>query len=651
MENKEDLETNRYRAAGKVLGLVTSNLKWAEGLAVKTAFDEAILNLLGPKTEADSAPIKVAKAPKEAKASPVAAPVTTEKTDDAEETFEVPDEKMLSGRDLEWARNTEEILAKVRARTQGRVITRFPPEPNGYLHIGHAKAMAQNFGVAAKYGGQCIMRFDDTNPEAEEQEYIDTILENLTTLGHVPAKTTFSSDYFEELFDLAVQLIKKDRAYVCHQTKEEIRADRAVAKETGVCPPSPFRSRSIEENLRLFTDMRKGKMAENECTLRMKGILDHPNPNMWDTVFYRIRYTPHPHTGDRWCIYPTYDYTHCIIDSLEDITYSMCTLEFEVRRESYYWLLNELGLYKPKVWEYSRLNITHNVLSKRRLRSLVMDGHVRGWDDPRLLTINGIRRRGIPAEAINNFIKACGVSRNTNMIPYEKLEGCARDVLNVTARRAMAVIDPIRVTISNFPTDKIESYKVVDRPNATESDFHNTPLTRVLYIERDDFMVNPTADFIRLSPGAEVRLKGAFNITVTDYVVDSTGNVKEITALADFDNKNKPKATIHWVAEPAPGVTPLTAEVRLYNKLFRSEDPMSIAEWEKDLNPESLIIKTAFVDPYVADVAKVGDVYQFERVGYFAVDPDTEGGKLVFNRTCELRQANATFAAKKISKK
>ncbi len=659
--NTDDLTAQRYRMKSKLMGVVAPALKWADGALVRAAYDEALLAFLGPETDADRAPPpkapKAEKTPAPAAAAKAASPnaststststsgaaAAADATADADEIL-VPPEDYLVGRELEWAVNTEDQIKRMKENTGGRVITRFPPEPNGYLHIGHAKAMAQNFGVAKQFNGRCIMRFDDTNPEAEEKEYIDTILENLDFLGHKPWKVTYSSDYFEELYQLAVKLIKAGKAFVCHQTADQIKEDRAEAKKEGGSPKaSPWRDRPIEESLKLFADMRKGKFEENQATLRMRGDLSHPNPNMWDTVFYRIRYSPHPHAGDKWCIYPTYDYTHCIIDSLEYITYSMCTLEFEIRRESYFWLLHELDLYKPKVWEYSRLNITHNVLSKRRLRSLVMENHVKDWDDPRLLTINGLRRRGFTAAAINNFIKMVGVSRNANTIPYEKLEMCARDVLLPSSPRVMVVVDPLKVVLTNFDAHRKEDIEVREWTADDRKDTHTVALTNVVYIEREDFMINPTKDFIRLAPGREARLKGAYNITITNYVLNADGSVKELHATMDFNNTTKkPPVSLHWASAPTPGGNVVEVESRLYDKLFKSEDPMSVDDWRSDLNPDSLRVVKSYADPWVLKMAtKPGMAFQFERIGFFVTDPDSDfaNGKIVFNRTAELRKA------------
>lgn len=415
-----------------------------------------------------------------------------------------------------------------------------------------------------------------------------------------------------------------------------------MGQKTGTVRASPYRDRSIEENLRLFSDMRKGKLEENAATLRMRGDLSSPNPNMWDTVFYRIRYSPHPHVGDKWCIYPTYDYTHCIIDSLEFITYSMCTLEFEIRRESYFWLLNELELYKPRVWEYSRLNITHNVLSKRRLRSLVEEGHVADWDDPRLYTINGLRRRGYTADAINKFIKSVGVTRNANVIPCERLENAARDTLMPTSPRHMVVVNPLKIVLTNYPADKTELVKVIDLIEG-ESPTHDVTLTNVIYVEQEDFQEVPAKDFFRLSKGRTAYLRWAYNITITEVHKDAAGNVSHLDATVDFTNAFKPKAKVHWVAAPAPGATPAQVELRLYDKLFKSEEPMKVeGDWRSDLNPKSLVVKHGYADQSLLSASsKAGIAFQFERVGFFVSDPDSDvaAGKYVFNRTCELKSS------------
>jgi glutaminyl-tRNA synthetase len=659
-DNMEEITSKRYQVQGKYIAIATGALlPWSDKKTMKDLFDAKFLEVCGPKLATDATVNKGqqvemerkaadAKREEQKKAQNTENPEAAAANDD---DFVIPDDNYLQGRQLDWAINTEEQLSKHNEVTKGRVITRFPPEPNGYLHIGHAKAMMQNFGVADKFNGHCIMRFDDTNPEAEEQEYIDTILENLEALGHKPWKTTYSSDYFQELFDLAVKLIKKNKAFVCHQTKEDIKRDRDEAKKTGIVPPSPYRNRSVEENLELFENMRKGLYKENECTLRMRGDLSSPNPNLWDAVFYRIRYTPHPHTGNKWCIYPTYDYTHCIIDSLEDITYSMCTLEFEIRRESYFWLLYELDLYKPKVWEYSRLNITHNVLSKRRLRSLVMDNHVNGWDDPRLLTINGLRRRGFSGPIINHFIKSIGISRSATLVPMERLNGAARELLNVSATRTMAVVDPVKVIVDNFEDNFVGNYAAANLP-VEGSATHNITLSKTLYIEREDVWVvdqqGPVpGDYKRLTTEKAVHLKYTpYEININSVEIDPVTKKVTVVHVNATEVGNKPvkgRAVVHFVSS-APGTEPTKVELRMYNELFKSPEPMGIDEWEKDLNPNSLVIQHGYIDNFTLNDVQSADnkdkQYQFERIGYFILDKDSVCGehpKLVFNRTCPLR--------------
>jgi len=619
-EHSEMLKEKRYRGAGIVLGAVNRALKWGNGKLIKTSFDDAILNLLGPKTEADTAKVKTKK---------VKVPKNKE-VEEKKEVAEEPDD-FLTGRAIPEATNTEEQLKKHLEFTQGKMYTRFPPEPNGFLHIGHAKAMHFNFGIAKKKNGFTYMRFDDTNPEAEKKLYIDSILENINWMGHEPWKITYSSDYFEELYQLAIKLIKKGKAYVCHQTGEEIEECRKNKTD------SPYRTRSVEVNLKLFEDMRKGKYPAGGATLRMIGDMKHPNPQMWDIIAYRIKYVAHPHVGSKWCIYPSYDYTHCIVDSLENITHSLCTLEFEVRRESYYWLLWELDLYKPNVWEYSRLNIEHNVLSKRRLLKLVQGNHVRGWDDPRMLTINGLRRRGFTSKAITNFCESLGVTRNANMIPRHTLDFFLREDLNTISKRTMAVLDPIKVTITNFPEGKDFNLTALDNPQTKGEDLSTHPiaLSNVVYISQADFKKEDVKKYFGLAPGKEVHLKNAFNITCNDFKCDENGKVTEINATADFDNKNKPKGKIHWVSS-APGTEVAKIEVRLYDYLFLAKDPMEFKDYLSNLNPESEIIVEGLCDPSLLS-AKPGDKYQFERVGYFVCDQDSTKSKLVFNRACELK--------------
>ncbi|KAG5182599.1 Glutaminyl-tRNA synthetase [Tribonema minus] len=538
------------------------------------------------------------------------------------------------------------------AKTGGKVRTRFPPEPNGYLHIGHAKSMNMNFkGAFDKLGvaedmRQTIFRYDDTNPEAESQEYIDSLREDVSWLGWTPVETTFSSDNFQQLYDYAVQLIKEGKAYVCHQTKDDISRCRDIAKakiadpNTPGDPNSPWRERPREENLRLFGDMRKGKLEENAATLRLKMDMTSSNPNMWDQIAYRIRYTPHPHAGDNWCIYPTYDYTHCIVDSIEHIDYSICTLEFESRRESYYWLLEALNIYRPKVYEFARLNITYTVLSKRRLLKLVKQGLVRGWDDPRMPTIKSLRRRGYTAEALNAFCTDIGVSRNETIIEVERLTYWARTLMNDTAPRAMACLEPILVTITNLP--EVLKLSAPLLPMAPEKGSREILLGSSIYIDSTDFREQDSKDYFGLAPGKLVGLKYAgLRLLRCDKVVktgeDGTGTVKElICSLVDIaEDAKRPKGTLSWV----PFDSAVKAEIRLYNHLFTVPEPD--ANWEQQLNLESeVVMPNAVVDSSVLGCA-AGSPFQFERLGFFVVDRDSGseavGGKMVFNRTVTLR--------------
>jgi len=640
-KEKANLLAERYRAAPKLLGTLNSDpaLTWADGQIVKASYDAAILALLGPKTEEDAKKVKPAKPAAAAVAAdkPVAAASSGESADD--KAAEIDWLEMLNGRDLPEARNSAEILADHKRITAGKpVITRFPPEPNGYLHIGHAKSMNFNFGLAKKFGGDCIMRFDDTNPEAEKGEYIDNILENLEWLGHKPSQITYSSDYFQELYDLAVKLIRKGKAYVDHQTAAEIK----LSRETKI--GSPWRDRPVEESVRLFEDMRKGKFEEGKATLRMKGDMNASNPQMWDLVAYRIKYCEHPHVGNKWCIYPSYDYTHCIVDSLEHISHSICTLEFEVRRESYYWLLHELDLYKPNVWEFSRLQLEYTVMSKRRLLKLVTDKYVSGWDDPRLPTLNGFRRRGYPAEALHKFCETIGISRNENFIALALLEHVCRQTLEPLATRAMVVVDPVKVILTDVAADFREELQAPNYPKDASKGTHGVTFTREVYIERSDVSATDAGkDFFGLSPGKEVHLKYAYNIKATKVLTDSEGRVTEVHATVDRANTNKPKGKITWVSAAAA----IDVELRLYDILFKSADPMGLGseEWLGDLNPNSLIVTKAKADPSLK-VAKPGDYYQFERQAFFVCDRiDSTADKLVFNRTVNLKESKAAPAA------
>jgi glutaminyl-tRNA synthetase len=524
----------------------------------------------------------------------------------------------------------------------GRVVTRFPPEPNGYLHIGHAKSICLNFGIAAEFNGRCHLRFDDTNPEKEEQEYVDSIIENVRWLGWDWGKHLyFASDYFQQMYDYAVQIIKKGKAYVCDLSADEVRDYRGTLTEPG--RESPYRNRSIQENLDLFERMRKGEFPDGSRTLRAKIDMAHPNLNMRDPVMYRILHASHHRTGDKWCIYPMYDWAHGLEDSIEQITHSICTLEFENHRPLYDWFLDELGAYHPQQIEFARLNLTYTVMSKRKLLKLVHDGHVRGWDDPRMPTISGLRRRGYSPQAIRNFCKVIGINKFNSTVDFALLEHCLREDLNKTSPRVMAVLRPIKVVIENYPPGQVEQMDAINNPEDPKAGMRKVPFSRELYIERDDFMEEPPKKFYRLTPGREVRLRYAYFIKCTGVVKDAAGNIIELwctydpaTRGGDAPDGRKVKSTLHWVSAPHA----LAAEVRLYSSLFTKGDPEDAPEGQDltaNLNPNSLEVLTdCKVEPSLAS-AKPLERFQFERLGYFCVDPNTTGGKLVFNRTTTLR--------------
>jgi glutaminyl-tRNA synthetase len=524
----------------------------------------------------------------------------------------------------------------------GRVVTRFPPEPNGYLHIGHAKSICLNFGIAAEFGGRCHLRFDDTNPEKEEQEYVDSIIEDVRWLGWDWGKHLyFGSDYFEQMYEYAVQLIKKGSAYVCDLNADEVRDHRGTLTRPG--RDSPYRNRQVEENLDLFERMRKGEFPDGFRTLRAKIDMSHPNLNMRDPVMYRILHASHHRTGDKWCIYPMYDWAHGLEDSIEKITHSICTLEFENHRPLYDWFLDELGVYHPQQIEFARLNLTYTVMSKRKLLRLVQDGRVKGWDDPRMPTICGLRRRGYSPESIRNFAKVISVNKFNSTVDFALLEHCLREDLNKTSPRVMAVIRPLKVIIDNYPQDKVEEMEAVNNPEDLSAGTRKAPFSREFYIERDDFMEVPPKKFYRLAPGREVRLRYAYFVKCTNAVKDTNGNITELhctydpaTRGGDAPDGRTVKSTLHWVS--AAHAVP--AEIRLYDNLFTKENPDDVPEGEdftSTLNPKSLEILTGCrVEPSLAG-AKPFSRYQFERLGYFCVDPDTTADKLVFNRTVTLR--------------
>jgi glutaminyl-tRNA synthetase len=524
----------------------------------------------------------------------------------------------------------------------GRVVTRFPPEPNGYLHIGHAKSICLNFGIAAEFRGKCHLRFDDTNPEKEEQEYVDSIIEDVKWLGWDWGKNLFfGSDYFQQMFDWAVDLIKKGKAYVCDLTAEQIKDYRGTLTTPG--KNSPYRDRSIKENLDLFERMRKGEFPDGSRTLRAKIDMAHANLNMRDPVMYRVLHASHHRTGDKWCIYPMYDWAHGLEDSIEKITHSICTLEFENHRPLYDWFLDALGIYHPQQIEFARLNLTYTVMSKRKLLKLVQDGLVSGWNDPRMPTICGLRRRGCSPSAIRNFCSKISVNKFNSTVDFALFEHCLREDLNKTSPRVMAVLNPLKVVIENYPEGKVEHLEAINNPEDPSAGTRQVPFSREIYIERDDFMEEPPKKFYRLAPGREVRLRYAYFITCTEAIKDSAGNITELrctydpaTRGGDSPDGRKVKSTLHWVCAK----NAVDAEARLYDNLFTKENPDE-AEEGKDftayLNPNSLTkLAGCKVEPYLKD-AKLLSRWQFERLGYFCLDPDSRNGELIFNRTATLR--------------
>ena len=528
-------------------------------------------------------------------------------------------------------------------KNDGCAHTRFPPEPNGYLHIGHAKAICLNFGIAAEnQGGQCNLRFDDTNPIKEEAEYIKSIIEDVSWLGFDwEDRLYYASDYFEQMYEYAVQLIKAAKAYVCDLDAEQVRQYRGTLTEPG--KDSPYRDRSIEENLDLFTRMRAGEFPDGSHVLRAKIDTAHPNLNMRDPVMYRILRADHPRTGDKWCIYPMYDWAHGLEDSIEKITHSICTLEFENHRPLYDWFLEQLGIHHPRQIEFARLNLSYTVMSKRKLLQLVQDKLVNGWDDPRMPTICGLRRRGFSPIAIRNFCKRIGVNKFNSTVDIALLEHCLREDLNKTSPRVMAVLRPLKVVIDNYPEDKTEELEAVNNPEDPTAGTRPVPFSKELYIERDDFMEEPPKKFFRLAPSREVRLRYAYFITCTDMVKDADGQIVELhctydpaTRGGDAPDGRKVKATLHWVS----AASALKAEVRLYDHLFTKENPDDAEEgsdFKSNLNPNSLkVLQPCYVEPSLKN-AETLSRYQFERLGYFCVDQDTTTDKLVFNRTVSLR--------------
>ncbi|XP_074645697.1 glutamine--tRNA ligase-like [Tubulanus polymorphus] len=651
---KDELVEKRYKFnVGKILGEVKQKLKFADGKALKHEVDMQILDLLGPKTAADMEKPTKQKTPKQTNSQ------TAEETKSTEVFGITADGEVKSFMELvgdackfhKTGENyktdnyvifpkTMELLQKHLKETGGKVYTRFPPEPNGILHIGHAKAINFNFGYARAMNGHCYLRYDDTNPEKEEEKFFVGIKDMVEWLGYTPYKITHSSDYFDELYECAVDLIKRGHAYVCHQTADEMKGFNP--------PPSPWKDRPIDESLQLFEDMRSGKVEEGKATLRMKITLEEGKQ---DPVAYRIKFSAHHRSGDKWCIYPTYDFTHCLCDSFENISHSLCTKEFQSRRSSYYWLCNVLELYCPVQWEYGRLNVNYTVVSKRKIGKLITEGIVRNWDDPRLFTLTALRRRGFPSEAINMFCGKVGVTMSQVALDPSMLEACVRDVLNVKAPRAMAVLDPLKVTITNFPEDKPAVLDVPNFPADAKKGEPNDPtqlkggshkvvFDRVVYIEKEDFREEADKNYKRLACNQSVGLRyTGYVIFVQKLIKDAKGEITEIEVTCEKSRENgvRPKAFIHWVSHP------VKCEVRLYERLFRHKNPEDSkvvpGGFITDCNKDSLtVIQNAMVDESVK-AAKIYDKFQFERNGYFSVDPDSaNSNKLVFNRTCTLKE-------------
>jgi glutaminyl-tRNA synthetase len=545
----------------------------------------------------------------------------------------------------------EAIEADLKSGAYDRVHTRFPPEPNGYLHVGHAKAFCINFGLAEEFEGKCNLRFDDTNPTKEEAEYVHAIKEDVAWLGFEWANLCFASDYFGKMYELAVLLINKGLAYVDDQTAEEIRAGRGSLNKPGT--NSPFRDRPAEESLDLFERMKNGEFPDGSRVLRAKVDMKSPNINMRDPVMYRILHATHHRTGDEWCIYPMYDWAHGIEDSIEGITHSLCSLEFENHRPLYNWFLEQCDVFRPRQIEFARLNITNTVMSKRKLGQLVEQGRVSGWDDPRMPTLSGLRRRGYTPKAIRTFMERVGVAKVVSTVDVKLLEHCVREDLNAVAPRVMGVLKPLKIVITNYPEGQEEELEAANNPGDPEAGTRMVPFSRELYIEQDDFMEEPVKKFFRLGPGREVRLRSAYFVTCTDVIKDDAGNITELhctydpaTKGGDSPDGRKVKGTLHWVSAKHA----VEAEVRLYDHLFEKENPEDVEEgvdWVDEINPNSLtILPTCYVEPSLADKAP-GFICQFERLGYFCIDPDSTPDKLAINRTVTLKDAWARMQKKK----
>lgn len=665
-EHKEEIEANRYRMVPALLANVRQlpALKWASPALFKPTIDAQLLELLGPKDERDvvkkEKKKKQPKETKEAKSSSLA----------AEHTRNMFTEGFLG--DLhkpgEEPQKWDDVIQAHRDFIKGKVYTRFPPEPNGFLHIGHSKAIMVNFGFAKFHNGRCYLRYDDTNPEAEEQVYFDSILRCVKWLGFEPWKITYSSDYFDQLYSLAEKLITSGYAYVDHSTPEEVKAQRGVKPDGtpgGERFPSPWRSRSVEENLTEFRKMRDGFYKPGEATLRMKQDINSPSPQMWDLVAYRVLNASHARTGDKWKIYPTYDFTHCLVDSFENITHSLCTTEFYLSRESYEWLCDVLHVYRPAQREYGRLNITGTIMSKRKIAKLVNEGYVRGWNDPRLYTLESLRRRGIPPGAILSFINTLGVTTSTTNIQVTRFESAVRQYLDHTTPRLMMIENPLKLILDNLPDDYEELIEIPYKPGNEEFGSRKIPLTKVVYIDSSDYRDETTKGYFRLAPDQPVGLmRVPFNIKVKSVEHDSNGKPVLIHAeyMNDAGAHKKPKAYIQWVPESVKYKSPVKiSEVRIYNQLFKSENPSSHPDgFLADINQDSEeVIKGAMVEPALLDVRAKSPLnmpftdekfsikeeggpetvrFQALRVGYFCLDTDSTDDKLILNRIVTLKE-------------
>jgi len=634
-EVKDEIEKSRWRYnTGPLMGKVRAQLKWADGKAIKAEFELQLLDLLGPKTDQDLLPPPKVDKKKGEKKKVVKEESAT--TGDVEEdgaatiaelmktkvNFHKPGENYTTDGYVSTP-TTRDRLREHLARTGGQVRTRFPPEPNGILHIGHAKAININFGYAAAHNGVCNLRYDDTNPEKEEERFFTGILDMVTWLGYTPNKVTHSSDNFMQLYEWAKLLVEKDLAYICHQQVEDIRGFNP--------PPSPWRNRPIAESLQLFEDMKNGKFDEGEATLRLKVTLEEGKQ---DPVAYRIKYVPHHRSGDTWCIYPTYDFTHCLCDSIEDITHSLCTKEFQARRSSYYWLCNAVDIYCPVQWEYGRLNVHYTVVSKRKIAKLIETGVVGDWDDPRLFTLTALRRRGFPAEAINNFCARMGVTGAQATVDPAMLEAVVRDTLNTTAKRSMVVTQPLRVRVVGEMARK--NIKVPDFPSEPEKGEHNVTLDKEFFIEKSDFREKMEPGYRRLCPGQAVGLRYAGLVMEVVEVEKIAGEVVEVKVkTTPIEEASKPKAFIHWVADP------VAVEVRMYSRLFKHktpEDPAVVpGGFLEDIAENTLDVREAYADKHLVG-SKLYDKFQFERIGFFCVDKESSKDKLVFNLTVGLKE-------------